>query len=67
MLVTQSDESRDHNPDAVDLGSVVAALRGEEEGQANEKVAHDASSDVVAPVDIDAAFCLGDGVGALGV
>lgn len=66
MLVPQRDESRNNDPDAVDLRSIVATLRGEEEGQPNETVAHDASGDIVAPVDINAAFCLGDDVGALG-
>lgn len=62
MLVAHSYESPDGNPNAVDLGRVVAAGCAEEEGQADEPIAADAAREVVCPVDVDAAFGTSDGV-----
>lgn len=67
MLVAHRRKSSNHDPDAVDFGRVVARLGGEVEGQADEPVAHYAARHVVAPVDVDAALGLRDGVGGLSV
>jgi hypothetical protein len=67
MLVAHRREGTNNDPDAVDLGRVVARLGGEEESQPDEPVAHDAARHVVAPVDVDAHFGLRDGVRGLRV
>jgi hypothetical protein len=67
VLVAHRRKGADNDPDAVDLGRVVASLGGEEECKADEPVAHYSSRHVVAPVDVDASFGLRDGVGCLRV